>query len=100
MTNFLSPKQEVCEGGRFKYVRLNTGEIRFVDVCKTWVAHAGMVDSDETPVAGGFIRVAPNGIGNDRSRLVEVTGYGSSSLSVPSLPDDEDVIQKFLFGSV
>lgn len=79
------------ESGIFKYVRLVDDSVRFVAIDFYTPDHCQMVDPGEQPVSGGSISVQPD------ARVVRTITHGSSTLRLPSLPDDEEIITRVLW---
>jgi len=78
----------------YKYVRMESGEIRFVEISAFTPDHAQMIDRGEKPIPAGYVKVDPA----QATRRVEVTSYGSSTLQIAGAADDESAIEQFVFG--
>jgi len=79
------------ENSIYKYVRMADDSLRFVEISFYTPDHAQMVDPDEQAISGGSIAVSAD------SRVVRTITHGSSSLRLPSLPDDEEIIARALW---
>lgn len=84
----LSTIDEVRAGGVFKYVRMHDDSLRFVAIDWYTPNHDEMVGEGEVAKSAGSISVS------ERDLAVRISSYGSSTLSLPSLQDDEDLIQR------
>lgn len=85
----LATLKEVAAGGVFKYVRMGDDTVRFAEVTP-WLEHRQMAQPDEGIKSAGSVAV--------RQGSLTTIFPGSGTLGVPALPDDEEVMQRLVFG--
>jgi hypothetical protein len=90
----LTPADQVEVGELYKYIRLDTGEIRFARIYGLGPAHSDMIEEDddeeatETVVSAGMIAVCGD--------YWEYKGFGSHTCKAPWLPKDTNLITQLI----
>lgn len=85
----LATLEEVRAGGVFKYVRMADDSFRLAEVTP-WLEHRQMATREECPKSAGSVAV--------RHGSLKTIFHGSGTLGLPSLPDDEELMHKLVFG--